>query len=301
VREVAPTPRVETEVEKMMKDSGSTLAKENRLLAEYCKESTLARKMLGLPENADNESVIAAMETNFQSLLGSAAAVIYGPHGSRGKTPGERGSAERREFMQYANRRFALFLEHREEIEKAVVKYSKIYEVPARRIYGLIGAEGSKSLTTKSSAGAYGLMQIMPDSARQAQAYAQRLGQTLDSRDMSNIDANIHAGVVVYKGFLEQYGQQGIAAVAYNGGSVNINRAIDGLAQVMPEETANTKVRNKREWQRTGINLTTLRVANLGPARVEAIGNHIGQAIGYAFSVEMYGNMMHEVFNTKEE
>jgi hypothetical protein len=298
--------RTRTEVEKMMRMPGSTLANENRLLAISAGESLLIRELLGLPPDATIDAVADMSSAFFQEGMEEAAAAIFGssdrnkPQGTfGGKHPGDSG------FDAKARERFSLFLERRDEIETAVLKYSKLYDVPARRIYGLIGAEGSTSYKTKSDKGAIGIMQVMFETAKGAATYSQRHGGDLviNSReDLNDPDKNIHAGVVTYASMLGEIGQQGLAAVGYNGGMGHVYNGIHSLETVLPNQfLSDIRVgTDHRRWQASGINLVTLQ--NAGKKyNIDLINHKLGDQIGYAYRVEFYGNLLHDLYKTKEE
>jgi tetratricopeptide (TPR) repeat protein len=73
-----------------------------------------------------------------------------------------------------------------------------------------------------SRAGAYGLMQLMPPTARQL---AQRLGIEWDRRLLTVADANLHLGAVHFSNLLKRYeGAVEPALAAYNAGATPVRR-----------------------------------------------------------------------------
>lgn len=89
-------------------------------------------------------------------------------------------------------------------------------------IAGVIYAE-SKFADRTSSAGAKGLMQILPDTA---QFIAHRSGGTqFEVADLGNPDVNIRYGSYYLRYLLNRYGENEILALAaYNAGETNVDR-----------------------------------------------------------------------------
>jgi len=86
----------------------------------------------------------------------------------------------------------------------------------------LIRQESAFRPQVVSHAGAYGLMQLMPPTARQL---AQRLGIEWDRRLLVVADANLHLGAVHFSNLLERYGGAVEPALAaYNAGATPVRR-----------------------------------------------------------------------------
>lgn len=116
-------------------------------------------------------------------------------------------------------------------------KYSDQYGVPANLIDAVIGQEsGGNSGGPDSSAGAQGLMQLMPETARS-------LGVT----DPYSVDQNIMGGVKYLSQQLSKYGSNELALAAYNAGPGAVDNAIRNagstnwaaVSQYLPTETQN--------------------------------------------------------------
>lgn len=87
---------------------------------------------------------------------------------------------------------------------------------------GLIRQESAFRAEVVSRAGAYGLMQLMPPTARQV---AQRLGLEWDHRWLVVPDANLHLGAVHFANLLKRYNGDVVAALAaYNAGATPVRR-----------------------------------------------------------------------------
>lgn len=96
------------------------------------------------------------------------------------------------------------------EIAAALEEVRTVYPVPANLVRAVIGCESDFDPKAKSSAGAIGLMQVMPFNAR-------RLG--VKERDLWNPRLNVLAGVRLLAVLLTHYGGELVPTlVAYNAG-----------------------------------------------------------------------------------
>ena len=118
------------------------------------------------------------------------------------------------------------------KINDAVNKYSKQYGVDSKLVLSIIKTESNFDSTAVSSAGAQGLMQLMPENSK-----ANGVSNPF------NIDQNIKGGVEQLKGYLDSYGGNvEMALMAYNGGPGTMERrgvTSDADLYKMPEETQN--------------------------------------------------------------
>lgn len=119
-----------------------------------------------------------------------------------------------------------------ERIDNAISISSKKYGVDANLIRAIIKVESDFNPKCVSSAGAKGLMQLMPENCKD-------FGVT----DPFNIEQNIEGGTREIKSYLNKYnGNVEMALMAYNGGPTRMARrgvkSIDDIYK-MPKETQN--------------------------------------------------------------
>lgn len=119
-----------------------------------------------------------------------------------------------------------------ERIENAVQLYSNKYGVDSDLVKAIIKVESNYDPNVVSSAGAQGLMQLMPENCTS-------LGVT----DPLNIEQNIEGGVKHIKEYIDRYnGDIEMALMAYNGGPTRMaNRGVNSIDDIykMPKETQN--------------------------------------------------------------
>lgn len=98
--------------------------------------------------------------------------------------------------------------------EKAITKYSNQYRVDRSFVKAVIGVESCYRPRVRSSAGARGLMQLMPVTAK-------RFGV----QNRNNPSQNIKGGVRYLRFLLDRYnGDKALAAAAYNAGEGNVDK-----------------------------------------------------------------------------
>jgi soluble lytic murein transglycosylase len=83
-------------------------------------------------------------------------------------------------------------------------------------VFGLIRQETRFMATLRSSAGASGLMQLMPATARWT---ARKIGLDFQPGQVNDVDINLRLGTTYLRMVLDDFaGSQAMAAAAYNAG-----------------------------------------------------------------------------------
>lgn len=107
--------------------------------------------------------------------------------------------------------------------QNLVMKNVKQHDLDPSVVYGVIRRESLFDPLAKSRAGALGLMQLMPATARKV---AQSLGlKRPQQADILNIDNNIKLGTKYFRTVLNRFDKNvSLAAAAYNAGPSNVKR-----------------------------------------------------------------------------
>lgn len=105
-------------------------------------------------------------------------------------------------------------LSEKEQINRSVTRAAAKYELPENLIKGVIRAESASNPRAVSAAGAQGLMQLMPGTARE-------LGVT----DVFDIDQNVDGGARYLRQMIDRFdGDVAKALAAYNAGPGTVER-----------------------------------------------------------------------------
>lgn len=110
-----------------------------------------------------------------------------------------------------------------------VEKYSEEYNIDPLYVYTVIKVESNFNPNADSSAGAKGLMQIMPISFEEVSI---KLGEqdSVSFGDMKDPETNIRYGCFILRQLLDEFGDWEIASAAYNGGIGNVQSWLnDGI------------------------------------------------------------------------
>ncbi len=130
--------------------------------------------------------------------------------------------------------------------EEYVIKYAKEYDLDENFVYAIICAESSFRADAQSSAGAKGLMQLMPQTAKWLK---EKYHMDLDENNLFDPETNIHFGCQYLKYLNERFdNDMTLVLAAYNGGEGNVRKWLkssiyssDGktLTNIPYKETAN--------------------------------------------------------------
>lgn len=118
-----------------------------------------------------------------------------------------------------------------------VTKYSRIYELDEYLVYSVICAESGFNKDAVSSAGAKGLMQLMPDTALWLK---DKYNIETDPENLFNPDTNIMLGCCYLSYLMDRFDNNtNLVLAAYNGGEGNVKKWL-----------------NDEKYSSDGINLT---------------------------------------------
>lgn len=85
----------------------------------------------------------------------------------------------------------------------------------------MIETESKFNPNARSSAGAIGLMQLTPDTAKGIAEYTH--GTKFQLSDLTNPDINVRYGAWYLEHLLQKYGDEKLALAAYNAGEQNVD------------------------------------------------------------------------------
>ena len=107
------------------------------------------------------------------------------------------------------------------EYSEYVQKYSEEYGVDCDIIYAVIKCESNFNPNAKSSAGAMGLMQMMPSTFKDVQS---RLGEELEDDALYDPETSIKYGTYYLKHLYDAFGDWDLVFAAYNAGRGNVSK-----------------------------------------------------------------------------
>ena len=102
-----------------------------------------------------------------------------------------------------------------------VTKYAEQYNVPVNLVYAVIRTESGFDPEAMSSAGAVGLMQMMPSTFRWLTD--DMLGESLADEMLYDPETNVRYGVYYLRRLYDRYGDWTTACAAYNAGSGRVD------------------------------------------------------------------------------
>ena len=106
--------------------------------------------------------------------------------------------------------------------EVIVRGYAQQRQIDPALLAAVIETESKFNTDARSSAGAVGLMQLTPDTAKGIAQYTH--GTTFRLSDLTNPDINVRYGTWYLHRLLDKYGDERLALAAYNAGQANVDR-----------------------------------------------------------------------------
>ena len=108
------------------------------------------------------------------------------------------------------------------EYEQIVVGHAENYDLEPHLLAAVIYQESKFRPNVKSSSGAIGLMQLLPDTAKGIAIHTG--GNRFRVSDLYNPEINIRYGSWYLRHLLDKYGDEELALAAYNAGQANVDR-----------------------------------------------------------------------------
>jgi soluble lytic murein transglycosylase-like protein len=138
------------------------------------------------------------------------------------------------------------------EVAISIVTESLRADVDPLLIAAIIKSESTFKVNAVSVKGARGLMQLMPDTARFAEARLLKPDWQRVGTDIHKIDYNISLGISYLKHLEDSFnGNRELALIAYNWGPGNLKNALKNKSHI-PESTksyARKIIRTHQRWQ----------------------------------------------------
>ena len=116
----------------------------------------------------------------------------------------------------YARIRYPLQYEH------IVTGHARNYDLDAALLAAVIYRESKFDADAKSSSGAIGLMQLLPDTAKGIALHTG--GARFRVEDLYDPEINVRYGSFYLRRLLRKYGDTRLALAAYNAGQANVDR-----------------------------------------------------------------------------
>lgn len=107
------------------------------------------------------------------------------------------------------------------EYEHIVRGHAENYELDAALIAAVIYRESKFDPDARSSSGAIGLMQLLPDTAEGIALYTG--GTRFEVDDLYDPEINVRYGSFYLRRLLNKYGDERLALAAYNAGQANVD------------------------------------------------------------------------------
>ena len=110
--------------------------------------------------------------------------------------------------------------------EEFVEKYASEYNVPEYVIFAVINTESGFDPNAESSAGAFGLMQMMPSTQKYLATDA-HLDEDTDFEDLADPDVAIRYGTYYLRYLFDKFHKWSVVFAAYNAGEGRVSEWLD--------------------------------------------------------------------------
>jgi soluble lytic murein transglycosylase len=158
-----------------------------------------------------------------------------------------------------------------------VVEKSRAIDLDPAYVYGLIRQESRFIMDARSAAGASGLMQLMPATARLT---ARRMGMPFRQEMLNDRDVNLQLGTAYLKQALDDFGgSQALAAAAYNAGPGRPRKWREGPVIEAAIWAENIPFNETRDYVKKVLANATVYAAVLGLPRF-ALQGRLGKTVG---------------------
>jgi soluble lytic murein transglycosylase len=129
----------------------------------------------------------------------------------------------------YAQLRYPLAYEH------VIRGHAENYDLDPALLAAVIYRESKFDADARSSSGAIGLMQLLPDTAKGIAVHTG--GDRFVVDDLYDPEINVRYGSFYLRRLLRKYGDERLALAAYNAGQANVDRWIEEGGEIQFPET----------------------------------------------------------------
>ena len=119
--------------------------------------------------------------------------------------------------------------------EAIVRTHARNHDLPPTLLAAVIYTESKFDADARSSSGAIGLMQLLPDTAMGIAVNTE--GHRFRVSDLYNPEINVRYGSFYLRRLLLKYGDERLALAAYNAGQANVDRWIEEGGEIQFPET----------------------------------------------------------------
>ncbi len=128
--------------------------------------------------------------------------------------------------------------------EEIITGHAANYRLEPQLLAAMIYQESKFEAAARSSSGAVGLMQLLPETG---QGIADRTGgNSWRPEDLLNPELNVRYGAWYLRHLLDKYGDEELALAAYNAGQANVDRWRERGVGIQFDETRHYVVRVRK-------------------------------------------------------